>query len=141
MIRQTRILHSVLLVMESFLFGMFVIAIGCDQFEAILSGLNPSLTPICFQDKRIHETRVLHSILVSMESFLFGLFVITIACDQLVGIFSGLVNVNCYVHKTDECLTYTFSGALLLCKLQAFPRGYIFYSKSPLPFQFLVKND
>ncbi|XP_023327526.1 palmitoyltransferase ZDHHC3 isoform X1 [Eurytemora carolleeae] len=37
MIRQTRILHSVLLVMESFLFGMFVIAIGCDQFEAILS--------------------------------------------------------------------------------------------------------
>ena len=38
LIRQTRILHSVLLVMESFLFGMFVIAIGCDQFEAILSG-------------------------------------------------------------------------------------------------------
>ena len=95
MIRQTRILHSVLLVMESFLFGMFVIAIGCDQFEAILSGLKSSLTQICFQDKRIHETRVLHSILVSMESFLFGLFVITIACDQLVGIFSGLVNVNC----------------------------------------------
>jgi len=36
-IRQTRILHSVLLVMESFLFGMFVVAIACDQFEAIFS--------------------------------------------------------------------------------------------------------
>lgn len=37
MVRQSRILHSVLLVMESFLFGMFVIAIACDQFEAIFS--------------------------------------------------------------------------------------------------------
>jgi len=36
-IRQSRILHSVLLVMESFLFGMFVIAIACDQLEAIFS--------------------------------------------------------------------------------------------------------
>ena len=34
-IKQSRILHSVILVMESVLFGMFVIAIGCDQCEAI----------------------------------------------------------------------------------------------------------
>ena len=34
-IAQARILHSVILVMESVLFGMFVIAIGCDQCEAI----------------------------------------------------------------------------------------------------------
>ena len=37
-IRQSRILHSVMLVMESFLFGMFVIAIACDQFDAIFTG-------------------------------------------------------------------------------------------------------
>ncbi|XP_040575057.1 palmitoyltransferase ZDHHC3 [Lepeophtheirus salmonis] len=36
-IKQTRILHSVILVLESLLFGMFVIAIGCDQFEAIFT--------------------------------------------------------------------------------------------------------
>lgn len=36
-IKQTRILHSVILVLESVLFGMFVIAIGCDQMEAIFS--------------------------------------------------------------------------------------------------------
>ncbi len=35
--KQTRILHSVILVLESVLFGMFVIAIGCDQFEAIFT--------------------------------------------------------------------------------------------------------
>lgn len=35
MSKQARILHSVILVMESVLFGMFVIAIGCDQCEAI----------------------------------------------------------------------------------------------------------
>jgi hypothetical protein len=34
-VKQSRILHSVILVMESVLFGMFVIAIGCDQCEAI----------------------------------------------------------------------------------------------------------
>lgn len=38
MVRQSRILHSVLLVMESLLFGMFVIAIACDQFDAIFTG-------------------------------------------------------------------------------------------------------
>jgi hypothetical protein len=37
MVRQSRILHSVLLVMESLLFGMFVIAIACDQFDAIFT--------------------------------------------------------------------------------------------------------
>jgi hypothetical protein len=31
MLKQARILHSVLLVLESVLFGLFVIAIGCDQ--------------------------------------------------------------------------------------------------------------
>ncbi len=36
-IKQTRILHSVILVLESILFGMFVIAIGCDQMEAIFT--------------------------------------------------------------------------------------------------------
>lgn len=36
-LKQSRILHSVLLIMESVLFGMFVIAIACDQFEAIFS--------------------------------------------------------------------------------------------------------
>ncbi len=36
-IKQTRILHSVILVLESVLFGMFVVAIGCDQFEAIFT--------------------------------------------------------------------------------------------------------
>jgi hypothetical protein len=36
-VRQSRILHSVLLVMESLLFGMFVIAIACDQFDAIFT--------------------------------------------------------------------------------------------------------
>jgi len=36
-VKQSRILHSVLLVMESVLFGMFVIAIACDQLEAIFS--------------------------------------------------------------------------------------------------------
>ncbi|TRY78373.1 hypothetical protein TCAL_01698 [Tigriopus californicus] len=36
-IKQTRILHSVILCLESALFGMFVVAIGCDQFEAIFS--------------------------------------------------------------------------------------------------------
>ena len=35
--KQSRILHSILLIMESVLFGMFVIAIACDQFEAIFS--------------------------------------------------------------------------------------------------------
>lgn len=32
-LKQSRILHSILLTMESVLFGMFVIAIACDQFE------------------------------------------------------------------------------------------------------------
>ncbi len=36
-VRQSRVLHSVILVLESVLFGMFVIAIGCDQFEAIFT--------------------------------------------------------------------------------------------------------
>lgn len=36
-IKQSRILHSVFLTLESVLFGMFVIAIACDQFEAIFS--------------------------------------------------------------------------------------------------------
>jgi len=36
-IKQSRILHSVFLTLESILFGMFVIAIACDQFEAIFS--------------------------------------------------------------------------------------------------------
>ena len=36
-IKQSRILHSVLLVLESVLFGMFVVAIGCDQCEAIFT--------------------------------------------------------------------------------------------------------
>jgi len=36
-LKQSRILHSVLLIMESVLFGMFVIAIACDQFEAIFT--------------------------------------------------------------------------------------------------------
>merc|ERR1719418_143202 len=36
-VKQSRILHSILLIMESVLFGMFVIAIACDQFEAIFS--------------------------------------------------------------------------------------------------------
>ena len=31
--KQSRILHSVLLVLESVLFGLFVIAIGCDQVK------------------------------------------------------------------------------------------------------------
>lgn len=35
--KQSRILHSVILVLESALFGMFVIAILIDQFQAILS--------------------------------------------------------------------------------------------------------
>ena len=34
-LKQTRILHSVILGLESVLFGLFVFAIGCDQFEAI----------------------------------------------------------------------------------------------------------
>ncbi len=37
LVKQRRILHSVILVLESVLFGMFVIAIGCDQFEAIFT--------------------------------------------------------------------------------------------------------
>ena len=37
LVKQARILHSVILVLESVLFGMFVIAIGCDQFEAIFT--------------------------------------------------------------------------------------------------------
>merc|ERR1712203_61725 len=36
-LKQTRILHSVILGLESVLFGLFVFAIGCDQFEAIFS--------------------------------------------------------------------------------------------------------
>eukprot|EP00095_Tigriopus_kingsejongensis_P004236 snap_masked-scaffold711_size108467-processed-gene-0.7 protein:Tk04236 transcript:snap_masked-scaffold711_size108467-processed-gene-0.7-mRNA-1 annotation:"palmitoyltransferase zdhhc7" len=36
-VKQTRILHSIILSLECVLFGMFVIAIGCDQFEAIFS--------------------------------------------------------------------------------------------------------
>ena len=35
--KQTRILHSVIIGLESVLFGLFVFAIGCDQFEAIFS--------------------------------------------------------------------------------------------------------
>ena len=35
--KQTRILHSVILGLESVLFGLFVFAIGCDQFEAIFT--------------------------------------------------------------------------------------------------------
>lgn len=34
-IKQSRILHSVLLVLESVLFGLFVIAIGCDQVRCV----------------------------------------------------------------------------------------------------------
>ncbi|XP_037779675.1 palmitoyltransferase ZDHHC3-like [Penaeus monodon] len=37
MIKQGRLLHSVILSMESILFGLFVIAIMCDQMQAILS--------------------------------------------------------------------------------------------------------
>ncbi len=36
-VKQSRILHSVLLVLESILFGLFVCAIACDQFDAIFS--------------------------------------------------------------------------------------------------------
>ena len=36
-VKQTRILHSVILGLESVLFGLFVFAIGCDQFDAIFS--------------------------------------------------------------------------------------------------------
>jgi len=36
-LKQTRILHSVILGLESVLFGLFVFAIGCDQFEAIFT--------------------------------------------------------------------------------------------------------
>ena len=36
-LKQTRILHSVILGLESVLFGLFVFAIGCDQFEAIFN--------------------------------------------------------------------------------------------------------
>jgi hypothetical protein len=36
-IKQSRILHSVILVLESILFGLFVCAIACDQFDAIFS--------------------------------------------------------------------------------------------------------
>ena len=36
-LKQTRVLHSVILGLESVLFGLFVFAIGCDQFEAIFS--------------------------------------------------------------------------------------------------------
>ncbi len=36
-LKQSRILHSVLLVLESILFGLFVCAIACDQFDAIFS--------------------------------------------------------------------------------------------------------
>ncbi len=36
-LKQARILHSVLLVLESILFGLFVCAIACDQFDAIFS--------------------------------------------------------------------------------------------------------
>lgn len=36
-IKQSRILHCVLLVLESILFGLFVCAIACDQFDAIFS--------------------------------------------------------------------------------------------------------
>ena len=36
-VKQSRILHSVLLSLESVLFGFFVLAIGCDQMEAIFS--------------------------------------------------------------------------------------------------------
>ncbi|OWF44796.1 Palmitoyltransferase ZDHHC3 [Mizuhopecten yessoensis] len=35
--KHVKLIHSVLLVVESLLFGMFVIAIGCDQMGAILS--------------------------------------------------------------------------------------------------------
>ncbi|XP_013404609.1 palmitoyltransferase ZDHHC3 [Lingula anatina] len=35
--RHTRVLHTVLLVVECVLFGIFVMAIGCDQISAILS--------------------------------------------------------------------------------------------------------
>ena len=35
--KQSRILHSVILVLESILFGLFVCAIACDQFDAIFS--------------------------------------------------------------------------------------------------------
>jgi hypothetical protein len=36
-VKQTRILHSVIVGLESVLFGLFVFAIGCDQFDAIFS--------------------------------------------------------------------------------------------------------
>ena len=36
-LKQSRILHSVILVLESILFGLFVCAIACDQFDAIFS--------------------------------------------------------------------------------------------------------
>lgn len=36
-LKQARILHSVILVLESILFGLFVCAIACDQFDAIFS--------------------------------------------------------------------------------------------------------
>nr|XP_022327665.1 palmitoyltransferase ZDHHC3-like [Crassostrea virginica] len=35
--KHSKLIHSVLLVVESLLFGMFVLAIGCDQLSAILS--------------------------------------------------------------------------------------------------------
>ncbi|ELU01775.1 hypothetical protein CAPTEDRAFT_172289 [Capitella teleta] len=36
-VRHTRIVHSIVLVVEAILFGLFVMAIGCDQMQAILS--------------------------------------------------------------------------------------------------------
>ncbi|MCL4135590.1 UNVERIFIED_CONTAM: hypothetical protein GTU68_032023 [Idotea baltica] len=37
MVKQGRLMHSVILSMESILFGLFVVAIMCDQFSAILA--------------------------------------------------------------------------------------------------------
>ncbi|CAD5122232.1 DgyrCDS10681 [Dimorphilus gyrociliatus] len=34
---RTKLVHSIVLIIECVLFGLFVIAIGCDQFQAILS--------------------------------------------------------------------------------------------------------
>jgi len=41
----------------------------------------------CHKDKMITQTRILHSIILVVESGLFGLFVTAIMCDQLQAIF------------------------------------------------------
>lgn len=67
--------------------------------------------------EKTHHTKVLHSILLSMECALFGMFVLAVSCDQLGAIFSEETAVEAVQRRTKQVyMRGTHKGRLALLK-------------------------